>query len=157
MKKLLTLTAVGAMFTQSLWGGVYQCQSPVIYSVHELEALTSPMSAIRTLTGIDPYHNRGVRILLQGRCASNTDSGPEILEINKLEYTASTEPKNCWCQIIYPYFSQFVYLPVTLITDSTGACVDSCSRECANKILDDGYIDMADYPPSEIIYMVEGL
>ncbi|MBR2393455.1 MAG: hypothetical protein IKB05_03120 [Alphaproteobacteria bacterium] len=157
MKKLLTLTAVGAMFTQSLWGGVYQCQSPVIYSVQELEAFTSPMSAIRTLAGIDPYNNRGVRILLQGRCASNTDSGPYILEINQLELTTSTDPTNCWCQIIYPYFSQFVYLPVTLPVETTSACVDACSRECANKILEYGYIDMADYPPSEIIYMVEGL
>ena len=130
MKKLLTLTALGAILT-----------TPTI-AVQKCVALDA--SNTTCTSNYEEYDSNpdwgatcttnGVSVSIKGAVTCSKTAGSAVGEVYSgyLPTGGSNKDKlHCWCKIISPAISSWVYLTDY---DSTNLCIGDCARYCAYKI-----------------------
>ena len=134
MKKLLTLTAVGAILSAPAFA-VQKCvtydsstttcatDQPVLYYLGKSE-----------WTGTCTTNGVAVPIVGVGKCSSTSGA------ISSPKYQTSLaisqnhlNNKYCYCRVISPFVSNWVYAFAPAVSD-TNTCEYSCANQCANAL-----------------------
>lgn len=142
MKKLLTLTAVGAILSTPA-SAVQKC---VALDKNDTQCTSSYSSYRGKANWEATCTTNGVSVPIKGIAACSQDAGPVPgatnfddsnvdIELLPTVYSNGNYNNNeCWCRIISPAISRWVYTGMTYADGSD--CSYNCAKECAYMIAD---------------------
>lgn len=142
MKKLLTLTAVGAILSTPA-SAVQKC---VALDKNDTQCTSSYSSYRGKANWEATCTTNGVSVPIKGIAACSQEAGPvpgavnfddSQVAIELLPTVASNgmyNNNNCWCRIISPAISRWVYTGETYA--DVADCTYNCAKECAYMIAD---------------------
>ncbi|MBE6459887.1 MAG: hypothetical protein E7009_02790 [Alphaproteobacteria bacterium] len=137
MKKILFFCAVIAMSTMTVMANVYKCTYYDSSATVEMDSTADTKADWSgTLTNLD-----GTTVRMEGvvSCSKNRGSaiGATVDVLTTATSDESTSHLNCWCKMVRPFVSKWVYVAYS---GSTARCARYCSHHCATFIRDDATV-----------------
>ena len=91
--------------------------------------------------------------VVQGRCAAVSGSAYDTKQIVELtNEEAASANKYCWCQLIFPFVSSYIFSPQQVEPGGEIYFPDAaeCSRYCALNCVN--YVELFIYQPMDLLY-----